>query len=103
MRDLDSLCSSSCTSSFSRRLSRTERAFNDPIREMEGMLVDEYGRCKFVEALFYMLINISSLSVIEFYLIASAIQVFSSRVSVCPACSRMKMREVILTVAVLKL
>lgn len=43
MRDLDSLSGSSCTSSFSRRLSRTERAFNDPIREMEGMFVDEYG------------------------------------------------------------
>lgn len=27
-----------------RRPSRTERAIDDPIREMEGMLVDEYGR-----------------------------------------------------------
>ena len=26
------------------RPSRSERAVNDPIREMEGMLVDEYGR-----------------------------------------------------------
>lgn len=32
--------------SFSlRRPSRAERAVDDPIREMEGMLVDEYGRC----------------------------------------------------------
>ncbi|KAL5995860.1 hypothetical protein ACLOJK_025932 [Asimina triloba] len=29
--------------SFSRRPPRTERALNDPVREMEGMLVDEYG------------------------------------------------------------
>lgn len=28
-----------------RRPSRSERAVDDPIREMEGMLVDEYGRC----------------------------------------------------------
>ncbi|KAG9142060.1 hypothetical protein Leryth_025784 [Lithospermum erythrorhizon] len=27
-----------------RRPSRVQRAFDDPIREMEGMLVDEYGR-----------------------------------------------------------
>lgn len=27
-----------------RRPSRAERAFDDPIREMEGMVVDEYGR-----------------------------------------------------------
>ena len=27
-----------------RRPSRAERAVDDPIREMEGMLVDEYGR-----------------------------------------------------------
>lgn len=27
-----------------RRLSRSERAVDDPVREMEGMLVDEYGR-----------------------------------------------------------
>ena len=27
-----------------RRPSRAERAIDDPIREMEGMLVDEYGR-----------------------------------------------------------
>ncbi|KAL6970121.1 ENHANCER OF AG-4 protein [Sarracenia purpurea var. burkii] len=29
---------------FLRRPSRAERAIDDPIREMEGMLVDEYGR-----------------------------------------------------------
>ena len=29
---------------FLRRPSRSERAVDDPIREMEGMLVDEYGR-----------------------------------------------------------
>lgn len=29
---------------YSRRSSRNERAFDDPVREMEGMLVDEYGR-----------------------------------------------------------
>jgi hypothetical protein len=28
-----------------RRPSRAERSVDDPIREMEGMLVDEYGRC----------------------------------------------------------
>ena len=34
------------TVSFSlRRPSRAERSVDDPIREMEGMLVDEYGRC----------------------------------------------------------
>lgn len=27
-----------------RHPSRAERAIDDPIREMEGMLVDEYGR-----------------------------------------------------------
>ena len=27
-----------------RRPSRSERSVDDPIREMEGMLVDEYGR-----------------------------------------------------------
>ncbi|GLU03495.1 hypothetical protein SLE2022_206910 [Rubroshorea leprosula] len=34
IRELDSL---------SRRSARTERAFDDPVREMEGMLMDEYG------------------------------------------------------------
>lgn len=32
------------TVSSLRRPSRAERAVDDPIREMEGMLVDEYGR-----------------------------------------------------------
>lgn len=33
------------TAGFSqRRPSRAERAIDDPIREMDGMLVDEYGR-----------------------------------------------------------
>ena len=37
------------SSGFSlRRPSRAERAIDDPIREMEGMLVDEYGRCVFL-------------------------------------------------------
>jgi hypothetical protein len=27
-----------------RRPSRAERSIDDPIREMDGMLVDEYGR-----------------------------------------------------------
>lgn len=31
-----------------RRPSQSERAIDDPIREMEGMLVDEYGRCVFL-------------------------------------------------------
>lgn len=35
---------SSSAGPYSRRSSRTERSFDDPIREMEGMLVDEYGR-----------------------------------------------------------
>ncbi|CAK9175841.1 unnamed protein product [Ilex paraguariensis] len=43
IRELDSVCSSSSTDAFCRRPLRTERAFDDPIREMEGMLVDEYG------------------------------------------------------------
>lgn len=35
------------SSGFSlKRPSRAERAIDDPIREMEGMLVDEYGRCE---------------------------------------------------------
>lgn len=39
---------------FLRRPSRAERAVDDPIREMEGMLVDEYGRSEFF---FYSLCN----------------------------------------------
>ncbi|XP_025888857.1 protein HUA2-LIKE 2 [Solanum lycopersicum] len=43
IRELESFCGSSLGRGFSRRPMRTERAFDDPIREMEGMLVDEYG------------------------------------------------------------
>ncbi|KAK1295328.1 HUA2-like protein 2 [Acorus calamus] len=44
MRELDSLGGdASLTGGFSRRPLRTERAMNDPVREMEGILVDEYG------------------------------------------------------------
>ncbi|CAL9055237.1 unnamed protein product [Musa banksii] len=43
MRELGFTNELSYSSSSSRRPSRTERALNDPLREMEGMLVDEYG------------------------------------------------------------
>ncbi|KAG7967449.1 hypothetical protein I3843_08G099900 [Carya illinoinensis] len=43
LRELESLSSSSSAGPYSRRSSRTERALDDPVREMEGMLVDEYG------------------------------------------------------------
>uniref|UniRef100_A0A803MX59 Uncharacterized protein n=1 Tax=Chenopodium quinoa TaxID=63459 RepID=A0A803MX59_CHEQI len=43
IRELDSLNCSSSTGGYSRRMSRTERSFDDPLRDMEGMLVDEYG------------------------------------------------------------
>ncbi|XP_077219072.1 protein HUA2-LIKE 2-like [Tasmannia lanceolata] len=43
MRELDSLNDVLFNSSFSRCPSRMERALNDPLREMDGMLVDEYG------------------------------------------------------------
>ncbi|XP_071741855.1 protein HUA2-LIKE 3-like isoform X2 [Rutidosis leptorrhynchoides] len=44
IRELDSLNNmSSRISNSSRRPFRNERAFDDPIREVEGMLVDEYG------------------------------------------------------------
>ncbi|PNY04857.1 HUA2-like protein 3-like, partial [Trifolium pratense] len=42
IRELD-LYSSISAGVFSRRSLRTERALDDPIREMEGMHVDEYG------------------------------------------------------------
>ncbi|KAI3449604.1 hypothetical protein Pfo_006269 [Paulownia fortunei] len=42
IRELDALCGSYPTIGSHRPL-RNERAFDDPIREMEGMLVDEYG------------------------------------------------------------
>lgn len=38
----------SSAGAFLRRPSRAERAVDDPIREMEGMLVDEYGRYRFI-------------------------------------------------------
>lgn len=43
IRELDALCGSYPIVGSQRPL-RNERAFDDPIREMEGMLVDEYGR-----------------------------------------------------------
>ncbi|KDP21494.1 hypothetical protein JCGZ_21965 [Jatropha curcas] len=43
MRELDSLGASSSAGAYSRRSARTERALDDPVRDMEGMLVDEYG------------------------------------------------------------
>ncbi|KAF2314899.1 hypothetical protein GH714_037109 [Hevea brasiliensis] len=43
MRELDSLGGSSSAGAYSRRSARTERALDDPVRDMEGMLVDEYG------------------------------------------------------------
>ncbi|XP_060181445.1 protein HUA2-LIKE 3-like [Lycium barbarum] len=43
IRELESFCGSSLSRAHSRRPMRTERSFDDPIREMEGMLVDEYG------------------------------------------------------------
>ncbi|KAI5394469.1 variant 6, Protein HUA2-LIKE 2, partial [Lathyrus oleraceus] len=42
IRELD-LYSSISAGVFSRRSLKTERAMDDPIREMEGMHVDEYG------------------------------------------------------------
>lgn len=42
------------TAGFSlRRPSRAERAIDDPIREMEGMFVDEYGRYLIYLAFFF--------------------------------------------------
>ncbi|KAL3827918.1 hypothetical protein ACJIZ3_016720 [Penstemon smallii] len=43
IRELDSLCRPYQTGGGSRRAMKNERSFDDPIREMEGMLVDEYG------------------------------------------------------------
>ncbi|KAL6217372.1 hypothetical protein ACLB2K_010589 [Fragaria x ananassa] len=42
MRELDTIGGSSA-GAYCRRSSRTERSLDDPLREMEGMLVDEYG------------------------------------------------------------
>lgn len=44
IRELESTSEVSFSSVSSRFPPRAERALNDPIREMEGMLVDEYGR-----------------------------------------------------------
>lgn len=42
------------TVSFSfRRPCRAERSIDDPIRELEGMLVDEYGRCGYLAHQFF--------------------------------------------------
>ena len=46
IRELDLYSSSGGI--YLRRSLRTERALDDPVREMEGMLVDEYGRFEFV-------------------------------------------------------
>ncbi|CAH9051635.1 unnamed protein product [Cuscuta epithymum] len=41
--ELESLSGFSSGGAVSRRSLRTERSFDDPIREMDGMMVDEYG------------------------------------------------------------
>ncbi|KAJ7972828.1 protein HUA2-LIKE 3 [Quillaja saponaria] len=43
MRELDYFSGSASGGRFSRRSLRNERALDDPVRDMEGMLVDEYG------------------------------------------------------------
>ncbi|XP_068311945.1 protein HUA2-LIKE 2-like isoform X2 [Pyrus communis] len=43
MRELDTYGVSSSSGAYGRRSARTERSLDDPLREMEGMLVDEYG------------------------------------------------------------
>ncbi|XP_020108019.1 protein HUA2-LIKE 3-like [Ananas comosus] len=43
IREIESINEASFGSASSRRPMRTERAVHDPLREMEGMLVDEYG------------------------------------------------------------
>ncbi|XP_020694987.1 protein HUA2-LIKE 3 isoform X1 [Dendrobium catenatum] len=43
IRELEYGNEASLSISYSRRPPRTERPLNDPVREMEGMLVDEYG------------------------------------------------------------
>ncbi|XP_020592867.1 protein HUA2-LIKE 3-like [Phalaenopsis equestris] len=43
LRELEYGSEASLSISYSRRPPRTERPLNDPVREMEGMLVDEYG------------------------------------------------------------
>lgn len=39
---------------FLKRPSRAERSVDDPIREMEGMLVDEYGRYEDLFVMIYL-------------------------------------------------
>lgn len=43
IKELEYGSEASLSISYSRRPPRTERPLNDPVREMEGMLVDEYG------------------------------------------------------------
>lgn len=57
LRELESFNESSFTSAYSRRPSKNERALNDPVREMEGMLVDEYGRFDVFLLLFGLLLD----------------------------------------------
>lgn len=50
------------TAGFSlRRPSRAERAVDDPIREMEGMLVDEYGRSEIISSSAFLVAFVISL------------------------------------------
>lgn len=44
IRALESINEEPFNNVFCRRLLRRERPLDDPAREMEGMLVDEYGR-----------------------------------------------------------
>lgn len=44
MEDIGASNDDLSSGSFLRRPSRAERAVDDPIREIEDMLVDEYGR-----------------------------------------------------------
>ena len=86
MRELDSLGAWSSAGAYSRRSSRTERPLDDPVRDMEGMLVDEYGRFDFIQIChFRNICNIYVLSLSEIFIVAPAIQVFSFRDFVCPA------------------
>lgn len=50
---------------FLRRPSRAERSIDDPIREIEGMLVDEYGRYCVTQI---MLFDIRSMAMLVFFL-----------------------------------
>lgn len=48
MDDIEAKNHDTTSGIFLRRPSRTERSIDDPIREMEGLLVDEYGRYTFL-------------------------------------------------------